>query len=256
MNRSRSLIWVGTLSAALAACAEEGPTTPSANAAPVRDLVLSAPVIVPEDLVVVTIAGGAAGGPFLSDDSSLDDGGGGGSEGEEDDGADIWDARTKVGFYSDHAYAEGSHRYSGQVGRVETTAHVDFENAYLGSQTAIMQEYDWLTFRLTHFVTAYAQVNTDHTCGLGVQGRSLHAAWGEVFQIKGSPSWGRTEQTTSAGPVRQVNCGRTISGNDPTGTYTTEGGIVCMYLITYDIDTREVLRVELLSCSTTDGDLI
>jgi len=259
-RRSRILIPISppiALACALgAACSADGPTTLETQDGPVPDLYLSAPWITSEDLVSVGDAGPSADRPALVEDSHLYEGGdesGGSSDGGES-GVEIWDAHTNVGFDYDHAYAEGSHRYSGQVGRVETTAHVTWNDAYLGTQTAVMQEYDWLTLRSTHFVTTYAQVNTDHSCGLSVQGRSLHAAWAELFQIKGAPTWGRTEQTTSAGPVRQDRCGRTASNVDPTGTYSTGGGIVCTYLITYDLATLQILDVTLLSCSTTDGD--
>lgn len=242
MSRSRSRLLVGTI--ALFACGES-PGSLEPGALPPDDLAVAAPAITAQDLVRISVeAPGPAepGAPARVEEDT------------EEASARIRNARTDVGFYPGEAYAYGRHDFDGHVGRIETTVQVTFEDQHLGGGTAIQERSYWLSFEQTRQVSAYAAVRTDHTCGLAVQGRSMHAAWIQTVAITSAPIWGRAEETSGAGPLSQIACGRRIDNEDPTGTHTEANGIVCMYLITYDLDTLEVLRVELLSCTSKYGE--
>jgi hypothetical protein len=238
---------VGTLVLVLVACERPAPTAVSHVPHPTvpTDLTLAAPLLTQDDLTAVSIV---THGERPSSGLML-------SEGGEDEGlvpATIYTATTRVGFQEGLAYAEGSMEYAGHVGRVETTANVAFENQHLGESTAIEQESSWASLDTRRHVFAFAYVRTDKTCGLSVFGASEHAAWWELFQVKNAPTFGRVEASSQAGPASQPACGKHVTNENP-DTWSTGDGLTCTYLITYDLDTLEVLQVELLYCSSGGG---
>jgi hypothetical protein len=209
---------VGTLVLVLVACERPAPTAVSHVPHPTvpTDLTLAAPLLTQDDLTAVSIV----------------------THGE----------RPSSGLM----LSEGSMEYAGHVGRVETTANVAFENQHLGESTAIEQESSWASLDTRRHVFAFAYVRTDKTCGLSVFGASEHAAWWELFQVKNAPTFGRVEASSQAGPASQPACGKHVTNENP-DTWSTGDGLTCTYLITYDLDTLEVLQVELLYCSSGGG---
>jgi len=243
----------GTIPLWLIACSDPSPTSVAPPGAPVvealADLAIAAPLPASADLANVdrsAIGVPALSGPFRA-------------EGDDDftaeDPAEIYSARTNVGFDGTGAFAEGSHHFTGNGGRIETKADVTFDGRSLGSQTEVVQRTWWLSLEPSHFLTALSRVYSDTSCGLAVKGSSVHQAWVEVFSGKSSTIWGRAEQTTSK-VAAQEECGKRISTGDPTHEYSSEGGLVCYYLVTYDLDTLEIVAVEFLRCQSGGGDLI
>jgi hypothetical protein len=98
-------------------------------------------------------------------------------------------------------------------------------------------------------------VYTDHECGLSVQGSSDHRAWWQFWQGRSTAEWGTARRTSQAAPVAQGACAQTgtsqahVSETQPTG-------IVCYYLVTYDMNTMEVLRADFLYCTGSGGVLM
>lgn len=234
------------VSTLLAACSEPPSTAPETleGSAEAADLGLLAPSLRPSDLVhVETIVLDAP-----DEEGALR------VEGDEGP-AQIFNPRTKVGFFAGEAYAEGSHDYAGSASRIETTVSVDFQGAHVASYTAQRQQSEWLSTKLVKRIWVYAGVPIDKTCGLSVQGTSWHSAWWQIFQIKSAPTFGEVIDTSRGGPVSQDRCGKQITNGDPTGETSEASGISCTYLITYDKNTLEIYDVELLGC-TTSGVLI
>jgi hypothetical protein len=245
MSHSRARLLVGTVYLTLVACGEAAPTDVGDFDEGAFDLPILAPSLTREDLTLTSIRAprDSSAAPLLV------------TEIEDDAVASILSARTKVGYFYDEAFAEGSQTYTGTSGSVETTAEVLFENMHLGSQTAHAAASEVLSFKLTKFLFAYAPVRTDKRCGLSVSGRSQHSAWWELFQGTSAPAFGRAVTSTYGGPAEQPSCGHRIQVGDGGGRIDTERGITCTYLLTYDRTTGEVLRAERLFCSTTGGDL-
>lgn len=169
----------------------------------------------------------------------------------------IFSAQTRVGYDHGYAWALGSHRYIGNVASIATTAHVAYGSAHLGSQTANKQDYMpfLLDFGTVKFIWVQPKVYTDHDCGLSVQGNSDHRAWWQFYQGRSTAEWGTARRTSQAAPVAQGACAQSgtsqahISETQPTG-------IVCYYLVTYDMNTMEVLRVDFLYCTGSGGVLM
>ena len=228
----------------LSACSESPGTAPEVAEEPpafAADLSLLAPPLEQSDLVHVESV--VLGGP--------NDRGAVRSSGSESM-AQIMNARTKVGFLWEEAYAEGSHDYTGTAGRVETTVNVDFEGQHVGTYTAIRQESSWLSTETTKHIFAYAGIPIDKTCGLSVTGYSTHSAWWQFFQIRSAPTYGEAVDSSRGGPVRQTSCSKTTTSGNPGGGDSQDGtGMTCTYLITYDRNTLEIYDVELLGCQTT-----
>lgn len=243
MYRSRftlSLLLTGTV---VAGCVEESPVSPGRPpSTPVPSV--NAPVLTPDDLVDRTItvreARPEAPGPARAE---LD------GEAASRPLQQIFDAETRVGFEKGYAYALGRHDYIGNVGFVSTTAQVAHNDAYLGSQSAENQNYtpfllDWGQLKL---IWVSAKVYSDHECGLSVQGKSTHKAWWEFFQGTGVSEWGVDSETSQAAPVSQ-SC--SSGGTGQTTSTDESGGMLCYYLITYDLTTGRILNAELLYCTT------
>jgi len=168
----------------------------------------------------------------------------------------ILNARTNVGFDPGYAWSVGRHEYIGNVGEVSTTAHVTHESKHLGSQTAHRQNdvpflIDFGTVKL---IWAQAKVYTDHECGLSVQGTSDHKARWQFWNGSTTSSWGEARLSTQASPANQGGCAR--STGQMGLTETTSSGMVCYYLITYDMNTMEVLRADFLYCTGSGGPLM
>ena len=166
----------------------------------------------------------------------------------------IFDARTRVYFQPGYAAALGIHSYIGNVGTIATTAHVTYLDQDLGSHTAHREQYTpfVLDLGMTKTVFAEARVFTDYTCGLQVQGNSNHRAHWQFFTGTAVPLWGSSRRTSQASPASNGSCTDRRTGQRG-GTETRAGGIVCRYLITYDLDTGEILAADLLDCSSTGG---
>jgi hypothetical protein len=167
--------------------------------------------------------------------------------------ASIVDPQTRAYFGSGRAGASGQHNYTGNVGRVHTTAHVAFQDRHLGSQSSERQENIpfLLDFGQLKFIWTRAEVSTDHECGLSVQGNSVHEANWEFFQGTGVSTWGKVSRATASGVVRQRDCS-TRTETRSVGGSTSEGEsyFYCTYLITYDLQTGQIYRAERLFCST------
>lgn len=166
--------------------------------------------------------------------------------------ASIIDPHTSAYFGSGRAGAAGRHHYTGNVGRVRTTAHVAFQDMHLGSQSSERQENTpfLLDFGKLKFIWTGAEVNTDHECGLSVQGNSVHEASWEFFQGTGVSTWGKVSRVTGSGVVRQRRCSERTETR-PVGGSTSDGERYhyCTYLITYDLQTGQIYRAERLFCS-------
>lgn len=158
-------------------------------------------------------------------------------------------AMTNVNILQGEASALGRHRYIGNVGSIDTTVQIVYGETYLGSFTAERQAYTpfIFDFGMEKSIYAYARVFTDHTCGLRVVGSSIHRASWQFYQGRSAPIWGETRRTTQADPESQPECAKRSGRTQITETRPT--GMVCTYLITYDLDTGEWLNAELLFCS-------
>jgi hypothetical protein len=167
----------------------------------------------------------------------------------------IIDPRTITGLWPGKAWAEGANRYVGNVGRIETTAKVTFEGQSLAEQPVVIQDHVPFIFDFGQikFITAFAPVSTDHECGLTVRGSSLHAASWQFFTGAGAPAWGEAIVTTVATHSSQPIC--PVDDPGPTGVSGPgPGGSTCHYRIEYDLDSGQVISVELLYCSASLGD--
>lgn len=163
----------------------------------------------------------------------------------------VMDARTVVGIGSYGAYAYGLHRYTGNVGRVETTLEVAVEDRHLGSRTGVRQQSGLflLDFGRIKDIIVHVRLYTDRPCGLEAHAQSRHSAWWEFYQGTGADSWGRTAVSSQAAPARSGPCGHRWDSEDPTGSYDEREGYSCTYLITYDLDTGQIYDAELLYCT-------
>lgn len=160
---------------------------------------------------------------------------------------EIFDERTDTGFSGSQAWAGGEHKYIGNVGAVETTARLYFEDRELVEQVAREQQYTPFLLDLGRkkFIWAFAPISSDHECGLLIRGSSDHSASWQFFQGSGTSTWGRAVRTSVAEHKKQAPCVRETL--EPWG-----GGLqgsTCYYRVTYDLDTGEILSAELLYCT-------
>ena len=245
MCRTRS-IFIPLAALALLGCLED----PSAPMGPDRvsdptELSFTVPSLEPSDLIpfTLTVHDGGAAAPYPV---SIDDG--------YRPSQQISNARTTTGFYTGQAWAEGSHNYIGNVGRVETTAGVTVADKHLADQVVVRQEFKpfLLQFGQKEFIFAFAPVYTDHKCGLTVRGSSVHSASWEFYQGTGASAWGEALQTSVAQTSSQGDCsGRGTSR----GTDVQPDGTVCYYLVTYDLDTGVVVSADLLFCTSSSSEV-
>jgi hypothetical protein len=245
----RTTLLLCTLYVGLMAC-EEPPTSsrPSISGpAPGSDLSLDLPELTPRLLVA------SGEDPAHSGDGAAL------SEARDDDGiyepeevaSGVYAAKTVPGFEPGYAYARGENWYSGNKGRVETTADLSYLGQHMGSQSAFSEGYELflLDFGRWKFLSATARVYSGHECGQSVAGRSEHSAWWEFFTGMGVAIWGKTATTTAAPPLYQNSCAPAVAaggGSDDSSTFA------CWYLLTYDLETGAVYEAELLYCDELD----
>jgi len=236
----------------VAACAEDTPTSlPVDPLDSAESLELVVPSLSPDQLVAMTEEGSAASAdgpsavttseePPSPEYSDID------VSGYLDEVGTIWDPYTKVGFGPGYGFSYGEHKYQGNKGRVETTVSVSYNDAPLGSQTAVREKYDifLLDAGALHFVSATARFYTDKTCGLTVRGSSLHQAWWEWFLGGHATSWGRAIETSGAPAEYQGECPVQPAGGGGGGD-----DAVCYLWIEYDLETGEVYDVSVLYCT-------
>lgn len=230
------------LIALLLACSEE-PT--GLDPVPVEDLAFTFIEIDPERLIASdhVVETPPADGPMPTENWWGD---------ELPTSTTITDARTIVGIYSYGASAIGIHKYTGNVGRVETKLEVAYKGQHLGSRRGARQISTpfVLDFGRVKEILVQVRLYTDKQCGLEAHAGSDHSAWWEFFHGTGTSTWGRNERSSQARPATGPECGEREDDRDPTGAHEPNGGLYCHYLITYDLDTGVIYDVTLLYCST------
>ena len=262
MSRARS-IGAPLLTALLVTACAEPPTTAvefdgySTSA----DLHFSVPALGAEQLVatqpvsadtdrVPEVAGPARAGEFVEGEFV---------DGEEPSGPEdvadyldevgsVYDRRTYVGFGPTYGYSWGEHRYQGNKGRVTTTATISLDGQQLGSQTAVSEDYGLFLIDgpQVKYIATIARAYTDQGCGLQVSGASQHEAWWEWFMGFGVATWGVVRVDSDTSPESQDPCEpveAAVAGG-PSGLAT-----VCWFSIDYDLETGEIVSVELLFCT-------
>jgi hypothetical protein len=171
--------------------------------------------------------------------------------------AQIWDAKTVPYWGADFGAARGSHRYRSNMGRITTTAHLSFNGLYIGSSEPTRKQQSGsflIEGPFEHYIEVTAFVNSTRTCGQMLEGRSEHEAWYETVNAATNTvsSWGLAIMS-SKGELRQASCAKVRGDYDPTGAHTPSPGMVCHYLITYDLKTFQVYDVQLLYCEAVGG---
>lgn len=232
-----SLLILGTL----AACEPGTSTGPSGVETPI-DHALSAPLIDAADLVhrtsVTRTPPPGPGGPQASDVG---------------DDFTIRPLQQVTGEHTSASFREkefrllARHSYIGNVGVITSTANVTLDGMHFTSQVSESQEY-------TPFIIDFGRVkrmfhetivHLPGTCGFSGGGSSQHKAWWQFYQGRSAPEWGVVNEPSYAklayGPCERAT-------GERGGTMTDEGGRVCTVLITYDLNTNEILNVEVLTC--------
>jgi hypothetical protein len=174
--------------------------------------------------------------------------------------SEIWGARTGVGFMPGIAYSNGSHHYTGNVGRVETVAIVTFGSQEIGRQPAANQESVpyLLDFGRAKQIAVEGYVFVDQECGLRVNGQSAHFANWEWFLGGPAPNWGKGQMTTQAyPPADQPPCAPPPPNPGGGGSGGAGGGgdgwVSCWYYVTYDLETGEIVDARFLFCDDVIG---
>jgi len=147
-------------------------------------------------------------------------------------------------------YAIGRHVYIGNMGAVSATAHAAFQDQHLGSYTAERQNYTpfLVDFGEVKDIWASAKVYTDKTCGLTALGDSKHSAWWQFYQGRAAPLWGVTKSYSQGQPAHQRPCSNTTTTTSGGGDGST-GGMICYVLITWDLDTGQIVNTQILACT-------
>ena len=185
----------------------------------------------------------------------------GGPDVPEDEAfSEILSASTNVGFTADYAYSNGRQTYTGNKGRVETTARVSFEGTMIGTQPAFREDYVPYLFDFGSIKQLWAEayVFIDQDCGLKVDGDSSHFAGWQWFLGGTAPSWGPASESTQAfPPVSQEACteqeeevwpeGGSYGGSEADGAEGS-GPVTCWYWVTYDQYTGEIYEAQFLYC--------
>jgi len=166
----------------------------------------------------------------------------------------IFNATTRAYVEPGYAAALGLHDYIGNVGRIQTTAYVTHLGQEVGSQLSLRDKFNpfLADFGQVKKIFTEARVYTDYTCGLAVRGTSYHQAEWQFFTGTGVPKWGTSQRTTQAAPASGPECTSSGTGQRR-GTETRSGGVVCHYLITYELDTGIIVNVERLQCVSSGG---
>ncbi len=170
---------------------------------------------------------------------------------------EVFNPRTTTGIAEGHGYvyAIGLHDYIGNMGAIATTAHAAFQDQHLGSYTAERQEYTpfLLDLGVKKGIWATARVYTDKTCGLTALGDSQHSAWWQFFQGRSAPQWGVSKRYSQAQPTYQKACGSTTTTTHTGGDGSTTG-MICYVLITWDLDTGQIVDTRILACTGIGDD--
>lgn len=242
------LIWL-VLCFGVVACEPEAATAPSTAHEPI-DHALGAPVIDADDLVLrsdtVLPLDPASRGPQPSDV---------GGDIDMRPLQQVFSPRSHAIFQRDALYYSGQHSYIGNLSRIESTANVMDDDRHYTSQTVARQQYTPFAFDFgrTKQITLDGVIAMETTCGFSARVNSQHSAWWQFFQGRGAPLWGKSEMPSFSSLVRGV-CDRETGERN--GTREEPGGRVCSVLITYDLDTGEILGVQILSCYNVGGGLL
>jgi hypothetical protein len=165
----------------------------------------------------------------------------------EDYPSGIYNAKTVVGFRDGLAFSRGDHWYTGNKGKVETTASVTYSGQPVGSQTAVSEGYNLflLDFGRSKHVEATARVYLDRNCDRRVGGESKHWAWWEFWTGMAVSTWGKMQRSTSDTPRTGTDC---EPEQHPSSSSDDDGVYSCWYLLTYDRNTGEILDAQFLAC--------
>ncbi|MDX1495099.1 MAG: hypothetical protein R3253_13605 [Longimicrobiales bacterium] len=237
-------------------CSPQSPSAPEADAWLDSAPLVRAPVLSPSDLIQQDTASaweqmpgeeGEVFGPVPADF-------------EEDDTdllvTRIIDPDSRGDFQEGFGGVYGTHRYTGNVGYIETTAQLTYRDQHLGNATGRRQNYTPFLgdFGQIKHIGVFPKIFSDRECGLSVYGRSQHAAWWHFYQGGAVQTWGRQEEFSQAEPYSQGKCTENVGEFEAENT--KPGGMVCTYLITYDLETGDIVNAELLYCSSTGGEVI
>lgn len=255
MSPSRALCAALSLSLAVVACGEHRPKSIMDPVVEVpSDLAFRFPDATDEMLIHTEVGGGTSADTPAAVLSEQDDP-------EEvtpdyDAVAKIVSASTRVGFNPGYAYSAARQRYTGNHGEIETAATVTYAGRIIGIQPASRENTVpyLLDFGNEKTIWVDAYVFTDQQCGLEVDGSSFHSASWQWF-LGTVANWGEDSETTQAfPPVAQDSCEEEVFIDEGTGSAGPEGDglVTCWYLVTYDLNTGEVIDAEFLYC---DGSL-
>lgn len=161
-----------------------------------------------------------------------------------------WGSTASIG--NDYASLVSKHKYNSNYARIESTLHVTRGDAHAASQDAEIQQYvpAFFQFGLMRDVLLENYLYIDAGCGYKARGNATHSAWWGLYQGRGAPTWGAVTRSSTAYPATGQCSGRR---GTRTGTVNEPGGFVCSVLITYDLDTLEVVSMDVISCSTGVG---
>ena len=163
----------------------------------------------------------------------------------------VYDWKSSAAVLRDFASIVSEHEYNTNYGRIESVLHVTRGDRHLLSQNAEIQQYVPAFFQLgiKRPILLENLAFLDAGCGVTARGNATHSAWWGLYQGRGAPTWGAVSRSSSAAPA-SGRCERT---GVRSGTVHEDGGIVCSVLITYDLDTFEIVGMEVISCSTGGG---
>jgi hypothetical protein len=182
----------------------------------------------------------------------------GGPMAPDDTEAAILSAKTDVGFTADYAYSAGRQRYTGNRGRVETTAFVTYNGTPIGTQPAMKEEYVpfLLDFGSIKELVVEAYVFIDRDCGLKVDGNSMHFSGWEWFLGATAPNWGPSGESSQAFPPQsQPACVEEAPEPATGGTGSAEFSgiegyppVACWYWVTYVPYSGVIYDADFLYC--------
>lgn len=159
----------------------------------------------------------------------------------------IWEVHSNLSFLGNTVELLSRQSYIGNVGAMESTITLHEDGKHFLTRTSPAQEYTPFIYDFGRVKRMFHsnRIDLQSTCGLTAYGWTQHQAWWQFFQGRAAPLWGVVERPSSAKSVRGPCGDRT---GERGGTIEEEGGRVCTVLITYDLDTNEILNVEVLSC--------
>lgn len=168
--------------------------------------------------------------------------------------ANIYDPRTGASFPPGQAQVVGSHQFTGNVSTIDVTANLAFLDKPLAEVQAHAMKSEGLVYGLEKStLLGVARIYTDKECGLELNGSSKHMAKWETL-TPGTITWGEVRLGTQAEPARKPDCEKEITDGDGAGISSPDG-MICYYLITYDLETGEIYDAELITCDSGGGEL-